>query len=221
MKDGILTTLEYGDAMWVGKGPKGDVDIGVERKTINDLINSIATGRLGGHQLPGMLEAYYKSYLIVEGGWREHRSGEIEVLGKRGWHRLDRGNRKFYYMGLWAFLNTWQVMTGVIVRTTVDMVGTARVIEGLWKWWQKDWEKHESIMQLYKKGPPTAVLRIGQPSLLRRIAAELPGIGWGRSLAVEKKFGSVEEMIMASEENWREIEGIGKITARNVWEVMR
>lgn len=220
--DGILTHLEFGDAFFTGNGLDGDVDIGVERKTIGDLVNSVSTGRLGGHQIPGLLETYFRVYLIVEGVWKGNsRTGELEVRKGKGWHNLDRGGRRFSYLGLWAYLNTLEVMTGVMIRPTVNISGTASMIEGLYKWWQKPWNKHESHLQMHKSGPPTALMKIGKPSLLRCMAAELPGIGWGRSLAVEKQFPSVEAMVLASEWEWRHVEGIGKITAKNVWEAMR
>ena len=67
IKDSIIVRMDYGDAMVTGNGPCGQVDIGIERKRIGDLVNSITTGRLSGHQLPGLLAQYYKVYIIVEG----------------------------------------------------------------------------------------------------------------------------------------------------------
>ena len=220
--DGILTHLKYGDAMFVGSGPDGDVDIGVERKTIGDLINSITTGRLSGHQLPGLLSHYYKVYLIVEGIHRAHPGdGELEVHVGSRWRNLDRGGRVFSYDAMWGYLSTLEVMTGVIVRSTDSIRATASMIESIYKWWQKEWKSHKGHLQMHKGGIPTAIMKPGKPSLIRRIAAELPAIGWGRSLEVEKRFGSVEEMVNAGEEEWTEIEGIGKVTAHQVWESLR
>jgi ERCC4-type nuclease len=57
--------------------------------------------------------------------------------------------------------------------------------------------------------------------LLRRIAAELPHIGVDRSRLVERHFRSVVHMINAEEEEWLEVEGVGKVTAREVVEAVR
>jgi ERCC4-type nuclease len=66
-----LGCLEYGDFAWIGKGPEGlPLAIGVERKQIHDLVNSMASGRLQAHQLPGMINTYKISYLVIEGIWR-------------------------------------------------------------------------------------------------------------------------------------------------------
>lgn len=220
--DGILTRLEFGDAFFTGCGPDGDVDIGVERKTVGDLINSISTGRLSGHQIPGLIKTYYKVYLIVEGVNRAHpANGELEILKGSKWRNLDRGGRVFSYHAMWGYLNTLEIMTGVIVRSTDSIKATATMIESMYRWWQKAWKSHKGHLQMHKEGPPTALMRVGKPSLIRRIAAELPHIGWQRSLDVEKKFGSVEEMVMAGEEDWTSIEGIGKATAKQVMEALR
>ena len=55
-------------------------------------------------------------------------------------------------------------------------------------------------------------------SLVRRVAKELPGIGWERSLLVEETFDSVRTMVNAPLEEWLEIEGIGKGIATKVQE---
>ncbi|KKK85044.1 hypothetical protein LCGC14_2777270, partial [marine sediment metagenome] len=55
-----------------------------------------------------------------------------------------------------------------------------------------------------------------KPTLVRRIANELPGIGWERSVAVAAKFSSVAAMMSATQKDWTEIEGIGSKIAKEV-----
>ncbi len=196
------------------------MQIGIERKGIGDLINSISTGRLSGHQLPGLLDTYYKVYLIIEGQCRESQDGELEVYQHRKWVHLSRGKRKFAYRDIWSYLTTLETFTGVVVRSTSNMVETANQIEYLYHWWQKPYEKHKGHLQIHKSTPPSALLRPGKPSLIRRIASELPGVGWERAMAVEKHFGSVSKIFVASEEEWKKVEGFGKLTARKVWEAL-
>jgi ERCC4-type nuclease len=214
----VLVHLEYGDAMIIGHGADGEVEIGVERKTIGDLVNSITTGRLSGHQLPGLLSTYYKVYLIVEGMWIGRGAGdELEVQGhRRMWKELERGKRKFRASDIWAYLTTLEA-TGVVVRTTYDLVHTCQMIKYLAKWWGKEWGAHRGHDMLHKGGPPAAELRVGKPSMVRRVAAELPGIGWKRARSVESLFRTVEDLVVATEEELREIEGVGEITARAIY----
>jgi ERCC4-type nuclease len=96
------------------------------------------------------------------------------------------------------------------------MAETALLIEELHQWWGQKWEKHHAHEAMSKLNHPSAYLRPGKPSLLRRIGIELPSIGYDRIVEVEKYFNSAKEMINATEEEWLKIPGIGKITAKNV-----
>ena len=67
--------MPAGDFLFEGNGPYGRVRVGVERKTIPDLINSRDQGRLmGTGKSPGqvhkMMEQFDYSWLLVEGIWR-------------------------------------------------------------------------------------------------------------------------------------------------------
>ncbi len=223
IEEAVVVTMEYGDAAFVGKGPEGDVNVGIERKRIGDLLNSIATGRLMGHQLPGLLSSYDRVYLVVEGEWRGNPiTRMVEAPRRRGvWADITHG-RRFTYEGVWALLTTVENL-GVTVRTTRNMTETCHMIEGMERWWNKEWEKHKSHMAMHKRvvtGTPT-YLTSRTSSLIRRIASELPHIGHDRSLVVERYFSSVLHMINAGEEEWIGIEGIGKITAREVVKAIR
>ncbi len=219
--ESMVVRLEYGDACITGWGPEGEVDVGIERKRIGDLVNSISTGRLSGHQVPGMLEMYYRSYLIVEGWWKENAcDGELLVRRGKNWGKLDRGGRRFSAQGIWNYLNSIEMMGGVIVRQTRDIRDTAYLIKTIHTWWQKPWDGHSAHLQMHKQGPTTAGMGIKRPTLLRRIAAELPGIGWLRSISVEREFGTVENLMLANVDDLLRIEGIGKVTAKAVYEAL-
>ena len=53
---------------------------------------------------------------------------------------------------------------------------------------------------------------------MRRVAKEFTGIGWERSLAVEGRWGSVRDMVNATEKEWTEVDGIGKGIAKKIKE---
>ena len=71
-----LARLDFGDACWLGNGATGPELVGVERKTIHDLVSSMRSKRLSGYQLPGLLRTYDWVYLLVEGVWRCGGRGE-------------------------------------------------------------------------------------------------------------------------------------------------
>lgn len=220
----LLVEMEFGDMMWEGKGPDGVMQIGVERKRIRDLVNSIASGRLAAHQLPGLRGAYDVVYLVVEGVWKGDRSGELVISrdGGRTFFPITQG-RKWGVESVWHFLMSVEVMAGVKVRMTRDEKDTARQLDSMYVWWQKEWGKHKSLdtmrRQEWEKGvvgfDPREV--VGVPSLVRRVAKELPHIDTGRSKAVDEFFPSVVDMVNAPEKVWMAIPGVGKTTARDVW----
>jgi len=199
------------------------VNIGIEIKKIGDLINSISTGRLSGHQVPGLLNAYHKVYLLVEGVWRgDPISGKVQIY--RGiWKDTHTGKRTFTLAGVWGYLNSLAVQAGIIVIPTTNMKSTVMTIKILKNWWSEKWESHHSLHALYKPQPPQVYVpqREHGKILLRYVAAELPGIGWQKAVLVEEKFGTVKRMVEAKESEWLEIEGIGKLTAHMVYKALR
>jgi len=219
----VLVHLEYGDAMITGHGADGEVEIGVERKTVGDLINSITTGRLSGHQLPGLLESYHKVYLIIEGVWKGGRpmpgqtAGFLEVHTYGGrWKELNRGKRMFRARDVWSYLTTLEA-TGVVVRCTYDIGHTCQMIEDLGHWWGKEWRAHRGHNVVYKVGPPVAPLRVEKASFAMKIASDLPHVGWKRAKAVVARFPTMEDMTVAAEDEWREVKGLGNVSAREIY----
>ena len=59
--------LPFADAAFEGNGPAGPVKVGIERKTIYDLMQSMTTGRLSAHQLPGLVQNFDHRWIVVEG----------------------------------------------------------------------------------------------------------------------------------------------------------
>ncbi len=220
--DSILVNLDYGDISFEGNGVDGRIQIGIERKTWGDLINSFRSGRLVGHQIIGLLENYQKVYLICEGIIRENKkSGMIEEWRHGKWMKVDyskseRARQRFAYRAVWKHLITLETKLGIEIRVTVDLNETARMIEVLYGWWSEPWESHKSHIQTYVSNQ-TALLRPSKPSWPVQFASVLPGIGWSRAIVIGKHFGSVVNMIEADEATWRSVDGIGKVIANNIW----
>lgn len=211
-----LGDLHYGDVSILGNGPEGcPWTVGIEYKKLPDLAQSIDTGRLAGHQLPGMLECYQDCWLLIEGIWRTGKYGEVQVPRASGWQSLINGRSGgFSAKSLYGFILTCQIKLGIKVVQCGASEQTVAWLSAINHWWTgKEYEEHRAHLAFDSSSALTLVSR---PSLVRRVAKELPGIGWGRSGAVAKSFHSVVEMATAAQSEWEDIEGIGKTTAGRV-----
>ena len=216
-----LTRLEYGDAAFSGRGPSGVCVIGVEIKKIPDAVDCVYSGRYTGHQLPGMLESYDYSYLLVEGATRAGKLGVLEYLGRKGkWVEPYGGEmqRTISQHDFRAWLNTIRVQAGVHVLESFSSKDSAAYVTSLYRWWQKTWSKHHSLHVFME---PNERAHIARPSIKQQIAAQLPGIGWEKSARVAKHFETVVDMMIADERDWQAIEGIGKTIASRVVRELR
>ncbi len=202
-----MCKLEFGDAAFMGNGPHGVTPVGIERKRIRDLVNSLMSARLAGHQLPGMMTAYSHAWLIVEGIWRTSpTTGLVETpRGGRVWKPIDP---RITGAQLQGWLLTVELRGGIRVRTTSDPEETALLIGALHSWWTgKKWQEHRSHLALYQ--PPDANI-FNIPSLVQQVAACIPGIGMDRSMAVDAHFSDVRALACAGVKEWRKIPGIGE-----------
>jgi len=207
-----LTHLEYADCCFTGNGEELPYTIGIERKAIRDLINSMVTGRLSGHQLPGLLNSYNVIYLVVEGIYRPGNDGLIEIWGRRSWETLRLGNRTFLYQEVINFLNTVCIKTGVHIWQTGTEQETVRLIMSLYHWWEKPYEKHSSHI----RSKQVEAAYLFKPTFKQIVASALPGIGTEKAKVVCNHFRTVRQMALADELEWEELPGIGKGIAEKV-----
>jgi ERCC4-type nuclease len=217
-----ITTLGCGDFAFLGNGPDGPIQIGIELKVIGDLVNSMRSGRLA-EQVTGMSEVYGRTYLIVEGLYRVGRkSGQLEVPRGRGYRPLLAGPRPVLWADIEKFV-TGLEEAGVRVRRTRSSYETAlviaRVLQGFWA---KEYAAHRSLQVLHAPTPPMTLVREDKATRrLRLVASCLPAIGWGRSKAVAEAFRSIAGLATAGVDQWEQIEGIGKTIARDCFEAVR
>ena len=85
---------EGADYAFQGNGPDGPILIGIERKTLTDLVDSIYSGRLAGIQVPKMQETYSVRVLVVEGEWRADKEGRIVRPWAGGKTSFSRNGRR-------------------------------------------------------------------------------------------------------------------------------
>lgn len=231
-----LATLDYGDCAWTGIGLEGPVSCAVEIKTVTDLLASMQSGRLAGHQLPGLVSNYDRVYLLIEGATRPDAEGGLEhYVQNRFWGNAKLGGqtRGFTYRAFEKFLTTVCERGNVSLRHTTSRAGTVQTVATLYQWWMDGWEEHDSILALdrtteiklaekvrQEKGAGVSLLRSG-PSFKRRIAAQLPKIGVDKSGMIAGGFKNARAIANATEKDLAKLPGIGKEMARQIvaaWE---
>jgi ERCC4-type nuclease len=196
--------LPSGDFAFEGRGPDGTCLIGVERKTIRDMLSSIRTGRFSGHQLPLLTQMYQFSYLLIEGIYRPNPiDGVLEGPWRHEWSPIEINGQRFMYQELAGFTYTIEQLTPVKVHYTSSTRETAFHIMSLYRWWNnKDFDKHRAHLacnaghvEMFTEWP-----------LARRVAKEMYKVGMETSLSISKHFGSVARMATADEREWSEIQ---------------
>ena len=217
----ICCPIPHGDVCWFGVGD-GDTVLRIlsERKRIGDMVNSVIGGRYL-YQLQAAHDAGFDVFiLIVEGTYRSSpEDGILEVpawllgLSRKGWKPTIPA---IAYSRFCQYLLELDHLAGVIVLWSRDVQETAAIIQACWVNFQTAPSKHNSLHSIYT--PPSPSVLLVKPSLLRRIAKELDGVGWGRSKAVAEHFQSVRAMVMAPASEWQSVDGIGKTLAHRIFD---
>ncbi len=215
----IMCRLEFGDLEFHGNGQHGTCAIAVERKRINDLVSSIQSKRLSGHQLPGMARQYDYAYLIVEGVWRPAENGQLEIRSHGSWSQAYCG--QVTYRQIDNYLSTLEIKSGMIYRRTYNELETVAVIVDLMRWWEKEWDDHHSHDVKYQPadGPEGRRLRMTLPSQVELVARTLPGLD-RKARRVAKRFTTVKDMIQATQDDWLTIDGIGPVLSVRIMEAL-
>ena len=214
-----LDSLPFADCTFLGSGPGGKpIKVGIELKRLSDALGSMQSGRFAGHQLPGLTKNFDRIYVIIEGMYRPGPEGELQHLRGRGWKTAKWGNtRGWMYSALDNWLTTLSEIPHLTIKRTTSEKETAWVILNWYRWWtDKKYEQHRSSVGFDGSGMPN----IMAPGIVRRIAAQFPGIGWEKSGAVAGKFKTVRDLVDADPSEWIEIDGIGKILANRVHELI-
>lgn len=211
------------DFQFMGNGEDGAVLIGLERKTITDLFDSMRSGRLAGHQVGTMMRTYDVLYLIVEGYWRRGRgTGVVEV--RNGEWRAARGNVR--YSEVMRFLASLRELGNIRTWRTADEEETSAYIVEEYAWWQKEWSAHRTAQTIYSadtgqpKGRRTHMFR-HEASLVEKWLVQLPGVA-DRAGELARHFSSARDLADADEDRWCEIKGlrIGRKTAAKIVEAI-
>lgn len=193
------TTLEFADIAFAGRGNDDTpVFIGIELKKLPDLVSSLRTGRLSGHQLPGLLAAFDYVYLLVEGAWKPDSKGRIITARRHGaWAALPG----MPVSEMEKRLTTLDLLGGMRVRHTSSRACTLHFIANLYHWWNdKTMDLHSTHLV------PHTAHGFLPLSDFRQAVMRFPSIGLKASKAVEDYFGAnLREAVNASVADWAEI----------------
>ena len=221
---GELTRLDSADAQFVGNGPDDTPAlVGVEVKSISDLLSSADTGRLQATQLHRMRECYDQPWVCFYGAYRCGMNGELRIAHGKLWRQHYVGKRAVPYGYIEGLLVEMQVQ-GVRVKHCEDVAEVAQWIGVLYRWWQKRWTEHKA-MRTFDNSRDIALapgMDDGVHYRARLASRLLPtrggrgGVGFERAVAAAQHFGSVAAMVAATEQEWAKVPGIGKVLARAI-----
>lgn len=149
-----LCRLDSADVAFSGNGPgERAVLVGIEIKSLGDLVSSLWSGRLQAHQVPAMLAAYDRSYLVWYGGCRPGRGGELQARRSRGWvdYRIGAGGGGGGKILPWSYLQQSLHSLTAAGVTCVHLWGSegeggmqevAAWVGECATWWGKRWGRH-------------------------------------------------------------------------------
>lgn len=206
--------LPFGDFAFEGYDSKGLITIGVERKRIHDFLNCIDDNRLVSHQRIGMVQLYRENWLLLEGIWRFHDPKGLLMEGNEQgqWWECKPGGRPVLYAKLRRYLfSVSRTGSFVDVIYTKNMTQTAYDLCELWHYYQK--KDHTSHIGKQKMNIPSLNAR---PSLVRRWAEELDGIGPKKADDAARLFQTPDRLANSETLEWLGIPGIGVKTAEDV-----
>jgi ERCC4-type nuclease len=207
--------LEFGDFAFEGRGPLGSIMVGIERKSLHDMLRCIDDARLSGHQLIGMKQMYTVRVVILEGHWKYHNPEGWLMEGFNGgtsWGYCRPGGQRQLYSKLYRYLISLQ-LGGFLVTYSRDVRHTAYNVCEWFHYWQKKWEQHTSLQEMQKLNLPTLNFK---PTLVRKWAADIEGVGVKLSDLAERQFRTPFRLANADEEEWLKIPGIGVRTAQSI-----
>ncbi len=184
----------------VGVLPIGDFvvsdDVVVERKTVDDLINSIIDQRLF-QQVERMLDNFPRAILIIEGVLED-------ALAKR---RINEGS-------VYSTLSSLVLNGSVSVIMSESMYDTSRFLYYLAKKSQYNEMRIPWINKEKQK-------KLTDSEYLRGVVEALPGIGPSTAINLLREFSTLENLFSASYEQLLRVEGIGEKRAERLYKLFR
>ena len=212
-----VTTLEFGDAYCEGNGPKGKINIGIERKKLGDMLSCIEDARYSSHQRVGMMQMFDKSFLIIEGVWSPSFDGTLMEGRPRKngpfWEPINYRSRRVAYSKLRRYLFSVS-LSGVVVLYSGSPFQTAFDICEIFHYFSKPFASHTSMLDVQRLAIPAL---IESPSLCRKWASAITDVGVKFSMEAERIFGGSPIRLAKSEErDWLKIPRLSVKTAQRI-----
>ena len=168
-------------------------ECGIERKTVNDFMNSVFSGRVF-EQVYRLREAYGKPILILE--------GEVEE------ELTKRNNPRSF----WGALLKLQSDMGIPVLSTPTLFNTANLLYTLVNRIQR--KKQDRISIQHKPKLMT------QKDWQVYVVASLPSIGGELAERLLSHFGNVRKIFQANISDLIKVEGVGKVKAGKIKDIL-
>lgn len=191
--------LDAGDVAFVGRGERGaSVTIGVEFKKLGELMQSLRTGRLQGHQLGKMQEQFEFMYLLIEGELRfDDRGKVLKRIGRKDYRPYPGG---MLVGELLKRLNVLHLRWGIVPIWCEARRASVMQIAMLYRTWtDTDLDKHKSHLAVYR---PPPVLPI---SPKRQALCAWPGIQVKVSKAALDRFKTLRGAANADIDEWADL----------------
>lgn len=230
------TRLEAGDVCFQGNGPDGEgtLLIGIERKKIGDLVNSMRDRRLGAFQAPLVASTYDIRYLVVEGIWQLGAGGALEELRGRDWRAVaGRKREPVLWREVDSFLSSLEEFFSFRIKQTKNERETAAWVVSRYKYWQKRYDQHHTHQQVYAPvpdrgtGKKAGFISLEQEIralygprgvLIWKMSAQYDGID-RKANEVAKMFCCPTGMTTATVKDWLRIPGVGDKLAKQITEI--
>ena len=104
-------------------------------------------------------------------------------------------------------------LSGVSVILTRDMWHTAYDVAEHYHYFQKPWDNHTSLLETQKLNIPCLT---GKPSLVRKWASDIEGVGVKLGMEAEKLFKRPIVLANSQESDWLRLNHIGVATAQKI-----
>jgi ERCC4-related helicase len=167
--------------------------IGIEFKTTNDFVESLIDGRLLA-QLPELKRNYEKPLIIVEG------NHDIYSL------------RNVHPNAIKGMISTILINFGIPILYTKTPKETAEYLETIARREQVEGTKHFS--------PHAEKRLLSEKEQKEYIVMSFPGVGPASAKSLLAHFGSVKNIVNATEKELIEVDGIGKTLANRIKNIL-
>lgn len=192
---------------------------GIEEKTAKEMAGCVLHTNRHLDQLRRMKQVYDEVTLLIVGRVVPSDDGVAsEPMWGRGLQPLTPhyAPTTMTYQRWDKHLQTLKASMGINVIEADSSRHAAQRILNLFDWWRTPPDDHMSHLGKFSQ-VSLVPGEEGRASLVRRVVAELPGVGLVRSRAVEdvvrQSRESLRDLINWDEKRWMDVPGIGKVTA--------